>query len=476
MSLDQGEHETRREGSGISTTRRRIPWRLGPPAFVAADADNPTDLTLHSLRNRRVFIVGKPQTGGAVAIGSVGAVKCYTDGHFPLVVCSNRAQVTYAAAWFGEGGYSPELAEQVWHWLESAIVREFRDDGARLLLTPATTGRDLLARSIPAGDGWPVMSADVQDVVRHTAGQGRMEVMPNPHEGTFPGRLTVLHEYDARMAYVSLMRELPIGDPEHLTNTAHAWAEQHPYNEGRYRVTWKAPAGWRHPGILPAHGDMSDGPDWVWPLAGEGWCGGAELFTAWGAGWDVDVAEGYVWARRGDPFRAWRDRLLRILAASDELPGQEPRMVRNAVRAIILHTIGAIHGAPHKTSEYGDSPPDNARHVRLLRDGRFAWETLSRPAWPEMVHPEWSATIWGRARARLLRSHNGRAGALTVKPAELVAFRTDAVYTTRPTGWEDHDNGQPGRYRHARYTFTSAQPWPRNGLDVLRMKGGADVD
>lgn len=440
--------------------------------FVWPNESNPADLTVHALRGKRVFIVGKPQTGGAVAVASApDAARCYTDGHFPLVVCANKASVTYAASWFGEGDYSPADAEQVWHWLETSLVREFRDNGARLLLTPATTGRDLFARCVPAGDGWPVLTPDVQAMIRSTAGQGRMETLrpPPAHSGT----ISVLHEYDARMAYVSLLRELPIGEPLHYRGgLAEQWATEHPYHEGRYRVTWKAPGGWRHPGILPAHGDTSDGPDWVWPAAGAGWCSGAELFTAWRAGWTVNVHEAYVWPERGDPFRTWRDRLLRVLALADELP--HVRMVRNAIRAIILHTIGAIHGAPHKTSHYGPNPPDNARHVRLLRDGRFAWETQSLPAWPEMVHPEWSSAIWGRARARLLLSHNGRAGALTVNPASLVAFRTDAIYTTTPTRWEEHDLGQPGRYRHARYTFAEGRPWPRNGLDVLRMKGDAD--
>lgn len=466
MCSDLAERDTEKGAPRIATTRRRIPWRIAPPVFVKPNDLAPADLTLHALRGRRVFVCGDVQPGSAVAIASAQARKCYTDGHFPLVVADNGTQVTYAASWWGDGSYGPARAADAWAWLEGAIQREWRDPGARLLLTPATTGRDLLARLAPEGDGWPVMSADVQAIIRATAGQGRMQTIP----GT--GDLGPdLFEYDARMAYVALLRELPIGDPEHYVGpAAEAWATEHPYHEGRYRVTWTAPAGWSHPGILPAHGDAEGDPDWVWPLHGTGWCGGAELFTALRHGWSVTVHEGYCWPRRADPFRTWTERLLRVLAESEQAPAATARMLRNAVRAIVLHTVGSIHGAPHRTSEYGDNPPDGARHVRLLRDGRFAWEVQSPPAWPEMVHPEWSATVWGRSRARLVSSHRGRAGFVTVDPSILVAFRTDAIYTTRATGWDEHDDGTPGRYRMVRHDSTGVA-WPRNGTDVLRVKG-----
>jgi len=270
-----------------------------------------------------------------------------------------------------------------------------------------------------------------------------------------------------------LMRGLPFGEPEHLSGPdGDQWAQDHPYNEGRYRGTWQAPTDWKHPGILPAHGDDEGGPDWVWPTFGTGWFGGAELFTARLAGWSVSIHEAYVWPERCDPFRTWSDRLARVLAASEALHAQAQKMIRSAIRAMILHTIGAIHGAPHRTSEYGDQPPEGASKIRLLRDGRFAWETLSAPAWPEMVHPEWSATIWGRARARLAYSHRGHAGFLTADPATLVAFRTDAIYTTTPTHWDTYDDGTSfGRYRLKRHELPDVMDWPRNGTDILRLRG-----
>lgn len=470
MSSDQVERNTENAKARYCTTRRRIPWRLDFPVFTHPDRAAPADLTLLSLKGRRVYVLGAPASGSAVAVASAQAVKCYTDGHFPLVVADNGAQITYAQSWFGEGPYGAERSTTVWSWLENELRVAFKDYGVHLLLTPATTGRDLLARCTPEGPGWPCMSADVQTMVRATAGQGRMETMPSPGpRAILPG----LYEYDARMAYAALMRQLPFGEPELLRAPAAAdWFDEHPYNEGRYRVSWRAPAGWSHPGILPAHGEDEGGPDWVWPLAGTGWCGGAELFTAKNAGWTVGVHEALVWPERCDPFRTWSDRLARVLALSIQLPDVEQRMVRSAIRAIILHTIGAIHGAPHKTSEYGDQPPDGARKIRLLRDGRFAWEVVSSPSWPEMVHPEWSATIWGRARARLAHSHRGKAGFLTVDPRILVAFRTDAVYTTEPTGWDTYDDGTSvGRYRLKRHPLAAAADWPRNGTDILRLRG-----
>jgi len=428
------------------------------------------DLTLHSLAARRVFVCGDVQPGSAVAVASTEARKCYVDGHYPLVVADNGSQVTYAASWFGDGTYGPTRAADVWAWLEAALQQAWRDNGLRLLMTPATTGRDLLVRCAPAADegGWPVMSAELQAIVRATAGQGRMETMPARGR-----QVAALYEYDARMAYVALLNELPSGEPEYYRDTlAREWAADHQYNEGRYHVSWRAPRGWAHPGILPAHGPEGiDGPSWVWPAEGEGWCSGAELFTAQRHGWNVSIREAHVWPHKVSPFRAWRDRLLRVLAQAEQLDAVSARMVRAAVRGLILHTIGSIHGTPHVTNEYGDQPPADAQAVRMLRDGRFAWQVTSPPAWPEMVHPEWSATIWGRARARLVESHRGQAGFVHVDPATLVAFRTDAVYLTAPTGWDEMDDGQtPGRYRLRVHQLGGAMTWPRNGTDLLRLR------
>lgn len=449
----------------ICTTRRAKPWRLADPVFVAPGASSePDNLCSYSLRGRRVMVTGPALPGSTVLTRSTDATAIFTDGHFPSVTAPNGATVTFAALWFGTDA-TPEECTTSWGWLQEAIRHEWRDRFATLHGTPATTGRDLFARSL-GFDEWPVMSKEAQTIVRRTGGQGRMEMFRGS------GRLTQLHEYDARMAYVGLMDNLPVGEPDALgAAQAASYQVANPYREGRYYVQWTAPRDWRHPGILPAHTDGdSAGPAWHWPAKGEGWCSGVELFTALQAGWNVQVRGGIVWPAQGSPLRTWRSRLLRILAQSEALPAREHQLVRRAVRAILLHTVGTFHGAARKVTRTGtaDDIPDNAGGVRMLPDGRFTWWEWQWPAWAEMVHPEWSVTIWGRARARLLLGHRGSTGMLTVDPAQLVAARTDAVYTSQPTGWEAFDNGAPGRYRHQ--VFTGGD-WPATSAELLTMRG-----
>jgi hypothetical protein len=457
----------------IRSTRRRIDWSRSPdPIFEYPRQLAPYDLTQHGYetggrprRGRRVFVVGKPMSASDVQVQSARtATHVYARGQrYPSVRLGHGCTVSYAALWFGESEYSPADAATCWEWLTRALQGDWTDDRTlRLLATPATTGRDLWARTLDRV-GFPVMSPEAQGCIRPTAGQGRMQCFPRD------GQLRGMHEYDARMAYVALMDELPVGEPLWLPGTElRDLLNEQPYTEGRYDVTWQAPRGWQHPGILAAH---DDGPnDWCWPTQGRGWAGGAELLLARREGWDVTFHGGWVWQAKASPLRVWRNRLLRVLKRSEVLPDPHRRMIRFAVRAILLHTIGAFYGSPHWVTEQGEYPPDNARRVRALANGQLTWERPQAAAWPQMVHPEWTVTLWGRARARLMKGHRGATGALTIHPDKLVAFRTDAVYTTEPTGWELHDDGQPGRYVRHDYAFAEPQPWPTYGPELLRLR------
>ena len=82
-----------------------------------------------------------------------------------------------------------------------------------------------------------------------------------------------------------------------------------------------------------------------------------------------------------------------------------------------------------------------------MEGGAFVWGESTGVAWPEMVHPEWSASIWAKCRVRLLDGPgvNGRTGALHVDPQHVVAFRTDALYLASEPAWRD--DGRNGRLR-----------------------------
>lgn len=465
----------------VESVRRVQGWRRNMEAPIFTDGTD-GDMCAALVARRRVLLTGQPITAGRLQVPA--GVSVYTEGHYPRIM-ADGGEVSWAAQWFGESDYSPSQAERVWQTVERAIQHEWHDEAARLFGTPATTGRDLWARSIREGEAWPVLSPETQQVIRATAGQGRMETFrPLWHGAELApeaAQLPALYEYDARMAYVALLRNLPVGEPTRITrqHEIKTWQAEHPYSEGRYQVTWKAPDGWRHPGLLPAHG--AGERDWEWPRRGDvpSWAGGAEIWVALKFGWQIRFHDAYVWTCAGDPLRGWSSRLLRMLARIDtELDSDQLRkMGRSAVRAILLHTIGAFHGSRRKVSESGPLVPDDALGVRVIRKGWTAesrerilsWYRLVEPAWPEMIHPEWSATIWGRARARLAYSHRGGAGFMTLLPEQIVALRTDAIYTTELTRW-DTDNGDPGHYT-LRGVYVGPHAWPVNGGDVLAIAG-----
>jgi hypothetical protein len=150
----------------------------------------------------------------------------------------------------------------------------------------------------------------------------------------------------------------------------------------------------------------------------------------------------------------------------------EARLAAKAVRSLILFTIGAFHTQAHpETHSVLDTQPElvpagvEVRHV----GDRLMWETPGKlSAWSaELQHPEWSATVWERARVRLLsaRGVNGQeVGALALDPGRIVGFATDALYLTSGAP-EWADDGEPGRFR-VKGSIPGAFSWP-DSLDEL---------
>lgn len=480
--LDERKPETGTPPVTLATVRRNIRrHRERETLFVEAG-----ERMLDALdEDRRVFIVGPvPRTTELLRIvaeypkaGASDNARVFLDGHHP-VVSIGGARLTWAASWFGEGPYTVADCDDVWAVLDELLREAWRGNDIEVVLTPATTGRDLWVRTIPPGPGYGVLDQVLQHTIRSGAGQGRIETMPGK------GFVT-LHEYDARLAYLALTRRMPVGEPVDLHgDDAQRWRDEHPFAPGRYLVSFYVPDGWRRPGIIPVTTSREVDPlaGWSWPtvtrtLHGPTWCEGSELAVALKYGWSVTIHRVIGWEHTADVFRTWQDRLLRVLDRGQQLYRDEPvraAMFRSAVRAIALHTIGALNGGRHKVTHIGPEPHAHAQGIRRLSTGGLVWHTSEPPAWRQMSHPEWTATIWGRARARLLDAPSGfqgyRVGALHTPPGTVVAFRTDAIYTSEPTAWTEHDDGQPGRYRYK--GAHGPGPWPRSGTDVLKMKGG----
>ena len=393
----------------------------------------------------------------------------------------SRIEVCRAAQWFGDGDYSPELAREAWHDLGRRIAGKF--SGGVLLSTPASTGRDLLLRSL--GDHeYPVADDELQQLIRSTSGQGRIELFPQHAYGRRAGHgLGRLVEYDGRMMYAGCVNELPTGEARwEWCRGADIGDDFLGHTRARYRVDFTVPRTWAHVGLL---GVMDDGPaGWTWPATpgatGSTWCDGVELAIAIEQGWDVRIRERVYWPERGRPLDTWARKLVECVPTSG--PRELRPLVRAGVRGIVLHGIGALHGRGYRVSRTSSSPIDVPRGVDAVyyddAAGLYSWSEDRGQRWPELAHPEWTAAVWARARARLLDCPTGtgrrRAGMLHVDPSTIVACRTDAVYLTADPGWPD--DGRVGRLTRRRSGLTLA-PWPASHRELLAVRstiGAAD--
>lgn len=448
-------------GSAVETVSRqqRRYWRTyGAPTMVARLID--VDVAGGDIDRREFLVTAEPapHVEQLAALARQGWAVA-ADGRWPTLRRSGTT-VRWLGAWTSGRLMEPGAAEALWRMVETTAAGVA--PGGRPIGAPGTTGRDLWLRLIPAGAEFPCVSDETGRALRATSGQGRMEVLRAP-AGEQVRRLV---EYDARLAYLGALSELPLGEPVRMDGPeAERWQGANPYGRARYHVTWSAPAGWNRPGILSEFGE--------WPTTGQGWADGSEVALAQAFGWRVRFEPGaFVWERTCSPFRAWSDRLVRVMAAPPR--GADAAIWRAVWRSVALHTIGAMHGADRKITRFGpaDQAPDDgsARHIGA---GVARWVQTAPALWPETHHPEWTSTIWSRARARLLDAPAGRGvrvGALHVAPGEVVAFRTDAVYLRSPAEWPD--DGGVGRFRlKSDVTLPDPVRWPASQAELLRIVG-----
>jgi len=103
--------------------------------------------------------------------------------------------------------------------------------------------------------------------------------------------------------------------------------------------------------------------------------------------------------------------------------------------------------------------------------GMLVWQTETAAGWREMVHPEWVGQIWAEQRCRLLETGPNAAqanvGALHLPHLDLVALRTDAVYSTTDPGWPD--TSKVGQFR-PQLRLGQAVPTPRCLDDLMALR------
>lgn len=400
----------------------------------------------------------------------------YVEGATPVlryVAPDGRAvELHRAAAWYGERAMTPAAAEAAHRLLGRVLVGAIGAE-AKVLATPSATGRYLLLRTIPYGAEWPVLADELQDELRATSGQGRIELFDRGGV-----ELPELVEMDARVAYLGSCGGLGAGVP--VRDRVPEYAGQ---QRGRYLATFTVPKGWAGPGLLGVA--EADGYGWRWPAepgeSGRGWWDGVELGLALAQGWPVTIHERILfpaYSGRG-PLDTWQRKLTAALGAigeSDE-PAEVRELARAGLRAIVLHTIGALHGRGHRVTRWSPNVADVPADAGDLRaeGGAYVWSEQRGQAWPEMAHPEWSVAIWARARARLLDGPTAakgvRAGMLHVPPAQLVACRTDAIYLTAEPAWPD--GGRPGHYR-LKWRSSGPVTAPATAAELLAIRAGRE--
>lgn len=460
------------------TRRVRRRYRHRPTEHLATSPSAAALLGELGAQVERVLLVGPVAGGGTIAGARRWATAVelpdgwqhgehYLTGHAP-VFRFNRGEggpsveILPASMWWGDGDYTPADSAAGWEHLSKLCADGF--DEGRLLSTPATTGRYLFVRSLGRRE-FPVLSDEVQELIRATSGQGRIELFDGPAE------LASLVEYDGRVMYAGLCNELGHGTPVRDTSDEYAGPTR-----GRYRVTFTVPPGWDHVGIL---GVADAGGGWSWPAEpgarGTAWVDGVELGIALRHGWSVEIHERLLFPeQRGRPLDRWASTLAGWLPAGS---GPRAQMLRAAVRAMLLHTIGAFHGRGHRlTGVATDSAqvPEHATGVDWDPSaGVYTFTLDGGQRWAELSHPEWSAAIWGRARARLLDAPTGagqvRAGMLHTNRSSLVGVRTDAIYMDSDPSWPD--DGKVGRFRLKR-SIPGPHPRPDSHRQLLALRKG----
>lgn len=489
--------------SGIVTTRQRRPYGKRTRFVVAAPVPEVLALVRATDADQvRVYLTGaRPldASGGASlaeqvrawALADPGAgwsVESHylADADLPVLrfrhESGQRATIMRAASWWGETDADVATCEQAWRGLGQVLDQVPAFAGAGLADTPATTGRALWLRTIPEGKGYPVLSDELRELIGATSGQGRIELRPAP-AGVEPADFTYL---DGRFMYAALTWGMPVGEPTHWTGEAINGAGARDFTSairgrGRWRITVTVPDGWAHVGMF---GCQNTAGAWSYPdqpgATFTTWADGSEVWAGMENGWEPVIHEGFTFTE-GKPLDTWRDALVGVWEQANANGSPAARLAARAVRSILLFTLGAFATKAHPVTRSApiDGPePEVPAGVEVRRVGdALVWQEPGRlSAWTEQTaHPEWSATVWARARTRLLTGRGvgqERVGALHLPPERIVAFATDALYLAGgDPGW--NDDGKPGRFR-VKGTRAGAFAWPETYPDLYRLRDEAE--
>lgn len=450
-------------------------------------------------------------------------------GRFTNKNTGQYIEVRVASEWFGNTSLTPRLARDAWHYLDAVLSYTFGPSlpsGMRttLMLSPAATGTNLWAATMPSGLNPEPVTDDIAQELHATSGQHHQDHLvsgpaTSKHEDVVPlidtrvvdtiPRFTYI---DGRFMYASLCREIGTGPGVRLNRSqAFDLLESSPYVRARYQVRFQVPEDWHHVGVFGLqHENVADG--WYYPnrpgARGITWADAAEVFVAKNAGWSVEPLQAVVFnesmnaarkrfhgddnvARRATvrakPLDLWADKLTKArenVARDPDVDEELKKPVGAALRAILIQSIGnfASHGRGSTVVTY-DPKDIPAQYADTAERKGEAWtykkpQHLS-PRQAAFYHPEFAVQVWGRGRAKVLQAKvaGHSVGALSLPGSSIIGINGDAVYTTElpswslPTGQGGLDDGKAGRLRlQGHLAGPMAPPKTRAERDRLREK------
>ncbi len=345
--------------------------------------------------------------------------------------------------WFGD---EQDLIAMynAYHKLEEGIRRYFRRSEFVLLSTPAVTGMDLLESSLSPHTKYDILPEYLRDLINQNLGQSR-----NEH---FTPKVEVLengvYAIDGFFMYASCVSNLPTGPYTHdnvndieLEPTSGGFP--YPKYPGFYRVTFTVPEGWNKVGLLkaPPRPERANDESYYPNEPGQtftNWTSGSELALAKSQGWHFTIHERIIWPEtrakgQQDPLANFRKTL--VLMRKDALKMEDTKqgkLLAAAIRNIFLHTIGSFHRVyryeeittprnEYRYTDFSQRADNKSRHMTM--DGYKWYRKLELPEYRiKFCHPEWSATVWARARTRIT------ALALQIPYNNIIGIRTDGIW------------------------------------------------
>lgn len=392
------------------------------------------------------------------------------------------------AEWFGDVELNIPQARATWDELEK--IMKGLDPEAGLLNTPAATGKHFWALSVPRDADIPLLPADILEEIHANAGQHyKAHLVAGPSFPDHPDCIPLIDpkktpeianfaEIDGRVMYASLLRDIGAGPAIRAKADTCEQILADPrmrFTPARYLVRFTVPDHWSHIGLLGVK-DPDSPTNWLHPNRPGAthitWADNVEIDLARQMQWEVEPLEGII-LHKGRWLDRFSDRLNRALEQVGTNKDYDPRLrksLHNAIRSIILHTIGSFASRGRsrmiEVTNPADIPPEY-RHTQGRTDDGWKYEVPpERSEYQQgFYHPEFAAQIWAKSRVKVMNTtsalsdprdnHQPRAGALWVKPSELIGIQGDALYLgaeqtpmwARPVSQQGGDDGRIGRLR-----------------------------